>query len=198
MIFQTGTLQSQLFHIIAALNLCGICPKIIKLHTSDSNNSVASWELMPKGHQRCRHCSISLYRHLYLYMAERFFFIPEGLLECAYKKLISPTALLVAVTALVKVGSPAETLPICGAGLGPSHLNLAGLTWNSLPVGLPQTLPLSQGRRPRCKLQQLMSATPPQNWLQTHFQVFMVSQRRKQYTFIYFFPVSTLFLYKIF
>lgn len=30
--------------------------------------------------------------------------------------------------------------PFCGAGLGPSHLNLAGLTWNSLPVGLPQTL----------------------------------------------------------
>lgn len=41
----------------------------------------------------------------------------------------------------LKVGSPAETLPFCGAGLGPSHLNLAGLTWNSLPVGLPQTCP---------------------------------------------------------
>lgn len=67
---------------------------------------------------------------------------------------------------LQTLAAPAETLPICGAGLGPSHLNLAGLTWNSLPVGLPQTLPLSQGRRPRCELQQLMLGTPPENSLQ--------------------------------
>lgn len=66
-----------------------------------------------------------------------------------------------------EVGSPAETLPTCGAeGLRPSHLNLAGLTWNSLPVGLPQTLALSQAGGPRCQPQQLMSDTPPVNSLQ--------------------------------
>lgn len=98
------------------------------------------------------------------------FFSPEGLLECACRKhylFADMTAQQACCNhSPCKVGSPAETLPICGAGLGPRHLNLAGLTWNSLPVGLPQTLPLSQGRRPHCKLQQLMSATPPENGLQ--------------------------------
>lgn len=69
-----------------------------------------------------------------------------------------------------KVGSPAETLPICGAGLGPSHLNLAGLTWNSLPVGLPQPLPLSQAGGLAV---QLMSDTPPEKLAATDFQVFI-------------------------
>lgn len=48
-------------------------------------------------------------------------------------------AVLGAVTAPERLERLAETLPVCGAELSQSHLNLAGRTWNSLPRGLPHT-----------------------------------------------------------
>lgn len=113
-------------------------------------------------------------KHLHIYISTFFFFyffLLRACLNVHVENTISPLTLTAQRTCCNrssrKVGSPAETLPICGAGLGPSHLNLAGLTWNSLPRRTAtDSLPLSQGRRPHCKLQQLMSDTPPENWLQ--------------------------------
>lgn len=161
--------------------------------------SASLWELegISKGHHWSRlynppSWQASTYIHLYLPMC---FFLLTACLNVHVENTISLLTLTARQTCCNrsshKVGSTAETLPICGAWLGPSHLNLAGLTWNSLPVGLPQTLPLSQGRRPHSKLQQLISDTPPEHWLQLTFR-YLSRKREMMCFFMNFCPLSWL------
>lgn len=174
----------------------GISQKAVKT-SADTSHSVASWELeeISKGHQWSKLYNPLLGKNLlYIHLSVPMFFFSfslEGLLECACISTPTLTAQQACSSRRSrKVGSPAETLPICGAGLGPSHLNLAGLTWNSLPVGLPQTLPLSQGRRPHCKPQQLMSATPPESWLQLTSKY--LSRKKEVIRFYHYFLVEVV------
>lgn len=76
---------------------------------------------------------------------------------CLQKILLSP--LLKARQRSAEVGSAAAILPTCGVQLCPSHLNLA----RAYLEGPPQTHATSQGGRPRCEPQQLMSDTPPED-----------------------------------
>lgn len=155
---------------------CGICPKALStccLLLLATMLHHGNWKAYQRATTEADSITPLFLASIYLYISTclcvLFFFSPlTACLNMHVENTISPlTAQRTCCNhSSRKVGSPAETLPICGACLGPSHLNLAGLTWNSLPVGLPQTLPLSQSRRPYCKLQQLTADTPPESWLQ--------------------------------
>lgn len=110
--------EFHLFHVIIALNLVWNQSKGHKILSPDITYSAASWEL--EGISKCNHYNPHSWQaytvHLLLVL---FCFSPEGPFECACRKnsLQTLTARQTSCNrSSPQVGSPAETLPICGAG----------------------------------------------------------------------------------
>lgn len=188
--------QSQLHRI-----WCAICLKVIKIISSSSPDCcIMGTGRNIKGPPLEQTPVIPLLASIYIYtcvLAKLFFFSSSSGLEraCACRKhyLLADTD----SRSSRRGWQPLQKhFPFCGAGLGPSHLNLAGLTWNSLPVGLPQQHPpphpLTPTRQPRqtCVRPGLpvnssswcQPLLPLQNWLQPTLRYL---QRKKEEFYLY-------------